>query len=277
MRKFYTIFYGLAFLLLFNISANAQKSFFSDVSEMSIQARPEARVIVPQKFRTLQIDATAVKDFLWSLPNENKFLKNRLAAPVLNLPMPDGSTARFHVWESSIQEPGLEAKFPEIKTFAGQGIDDPTATIRFDFNPYFGFRAQILSPVTGRIYIDPYANKNINYVISYYHKDNIRSIPFTCEVEESVLGNRGNSPVPDAAACRGTDLRTYRLAVACTGEYAQAPGINAGAIATTLHAAIVTTVNRVVGVYETEISVRLVLIANNSAIEFLDAATDPFT
>src|SRR5690606_40429516 len=129
---------------------------------------------------------------------------------------------------SSIQEPGLEARFPEIKTFSGQGIDDPTATIRFDFNPYFGFRAQILSPVTGRIYIDPYANKNIDYVISYYHKDNIKPFTITCEVEQPLVSNRGDNPTPDAAACRGTDLRTYRLAVACTGEYAQAPGVSAG-------------------------------------------------
>lgn len=275
MKKFYTIFYSLVFLLLINISAFAQKNFFSDVSEISIQARPEARVIVPQKFRPLQIDAVALKDFLWSLPSENQFLRNRSAAPVLNIPMPDGTTARFHVWESSIQEPGLEARFPEIKTFAGQGIDDPTATIRFDFNPYFGFRAQILSSVTGRIYIDPYANRNIDYVISYYHKDNVKPFTITCEVEDANSG-RGNIPVPDASACRGTDLRTYRLAVACTGEYAQAPGVNAGTNPAVLHAAIVTTVNRVVGVYEKEISVRLILVANNGAVEFLNASTDPF-
>jgi phage tail sheath protein FI len=36
--------------------------------------------------------------------------------------MPNGSFAKFHVWESSIQEKGLSEKFPEIKTFAGQGI-----------------------------------------------------------------------------------------------------------------------------------------------------------
>ncbi|HRF19827.1 MAG TPA: zinc-dependent metalloprotease family protein, partial [Chitinophagaceae bacterium] len=72
-------------------------------------------------------------------------------------------------------------------------------------------------------------------------------------------------------------MRTYRLAVACTGEYAQAPGIAAGSNPAILHNAIVTTVNRVTGVYETEVSVRMVLVANNNLIEFLNAATDPFT
>ena len=79
------------------------------------------------------------------------------------------------------------------------------------------------------------------------------------------------------AACRGTELRTYRLAVACTGEYAQAPGINAGTNPAILHAAIVTSVNRVVGVYRTELSISMTLVATNGAVEFLDAATDPFT
>ena len=121
-----------------------------------------------------------MKIFLWSLPAE-KNLVNRQQAPVLELPMPGGGTARFRVWETSIMEPALEAKFPEIRTFLGQGIDDPYASIRFDYNPYFGFSAQILS-VHGDIYIDPFARFDINHYISYYSGDNKRNPEFICNI-----------------------------------------------------------------------------------------------
>jgi hypothetical protein len=57
---------------------------------------------------------------------------------------------------------------------------------------------------------------------------------------------------------------------------AQAPGISAGTNPVILHAAIVTSVNRVVGVYEKEVATRMILVANNNLVEFLDANTDPF-
>ena len=228
-------------------------------------------MIVPQKFRTSSMDVSAMKSFLWTLPEE-KTITNRRQAPVISIPTPDGKSARFYVWESSIQEPGLAAKFPDIKTFLGQGIDDPYATIRMDFGPN-GFHAQVLT-ATGTYYIDPYARGEINNYISYFRTDLQKAGTWLCEVPDNPTSFRG--PVTEAA-CLGTNLRTYRLAVACTGEYAQAPGIAAGSNPTTLHNAIVTTVNRVTGVYEVEVSVRMVLVANNNLIEFLNAGTDPFT
>ena len=82
-----------------------------------------------------------------------------------------------------------------------------------------------------------------------------------------------NPGLPADPALAG-QLRSYRLAVACTGEYAVAVG---GTTAPLLHSAIVTSVNRVNGVYEMEVAIRLVLIGNNNLIEYLDATTDLFT
>ncbi len=71
-------------------------------------------------------------------------------------------------------------------------------------------------------------------------------------------------------------MRTYRLAVACTGEYAvAATGSATPTMAQTL-AKIITSVNRVDGVYETEVAVRLVLVATETMVVFTTASTDPF-
>jgi hypothetical protein len=79
------------------------------------------------------------------------------------------------------------------------------------------------------------------------------------------------------ATCVGTHLRTYRLAVACTGEYAvAATGSTTPTVAQTL-AKIVTSINRVDGVYETEVAVRMVLVPTQTLVTFTNASTDPFT
>ncbi len=270
MRKIYKLNFTVFIFSFLSLSLNAQNLFFADAGENKTLNTTGQRVIVPQKFRTSSLNVQAMKDFLWSLPEE-KTVFNTRQSPVISIPMPDGTTARFNVWESSIQEPGLAAKFPDIKTFLGQGIDDRYATIRMDFGPN-GFHAQVLS-ANGSYYIDPYARGDVNNYISYFRTDLQKAGTWLCEVPDNPVSYRG--PVTEAA-CLGTSLRTYRLAVACTGEYAQAPGIAAGSNPAVLHNAIVTTVNRVVGVYENEVSVRMVLVANNNLIEFLNAGTDPF-
>ena len=272
MRKIYKLSLTVFAALTISFSLFAQNKFFTDAGENRTVQTTGQRVIIPQKFRTSFMDVLAMKDFLWSLPSEQAARANRSQMPVIELPTPDGGMAKFLVWESSIQEPALEAKFPDIKTFTGQGIDDPFATIRLDFGPN-GFHGQVLT-VNGSYYIDPYARGVLNHYISYYRTDFRKSGKFLCEVPDNPSFSRNNAI---EAACLGTDLRTYRLAVACTGEYAQAPGIAAGANPAILHAAIVTTVNRVVGVYEKEVSIRMILVANNNLVEFLNAATDPFT
>ena len=272
------VFYKTLLLLcmFFPVSLWAQNNFFADKNESTFKkSTPQVRTIIPEKFRTIALDVNGLKQLLKTVPME--FTEAAQNKPViLSIPMPDGSISRFAIVESPIQERELMSKFSDIKTYSGQGIDDRTATIKIDWTS-FGFHAQILSPISGSIYIDPYERGNVENYMSYSRKDLKPKARFN---EEGIDVTGTN--IPDfnartlAGFCFGGQLRRYRLAVACTGEYAIAvAGSNPSAAA--VHSAIVTTVNRVNGVYEKEVGIRLTLVENNNIIEYLNPSTDPFT
>ena len=225
--------------------------------------------------RPLTLDIVALRTALATAPLEVSAGVAKAAAPlVLALPLPDGSSGRFQVVESPVMESGLAAQFPTIKTYSGVGLDDPTATVRFDVTPH-GFHAQVLSATGGTAYIDPVRATDQRHYLSFYRCD-MAAGPMTCAVSTPSVANatwRNLGGAGPALRLTGSTLRTYRLAVAATGEYTATQG---GTVALG-QAAIVTAVNRVVGVFEKELAVRLVLVNNNSSLVYTDANSDPYT
>jgi len=185
-----------------------------------------------------------------------------------DIPMPDGSMARFAVFESPILEPELAAKMPDFRSYAGQGIDDPNATVRFDFSDS-GFHAFIRSP-QGDVFIDPFSRGDTVDHMSYYKKD-LNPIPnWACELTEGQ--NIPDEPVAEPRG--GASLvvrRVYRIAIAATGEYTAYFGG-----ATQAGNAIATAVNRINEVYIPDLAIQFNLIGNNNLIVFTNAATDPY-
>jgi hypothetical protein len=87
------------------------------------------------------------------------------AEVIVALPMPDGTFSRFRIVESSVLAPELAAAFPQIRTYAGQGVDDPVATTRFGWTER-GFHAIVID-ASGAAYIDPYQPGDLERYISY--------------------------------------------------------------------------------------------------------------
>ncbi|WP_062701064.1 reprolysin-like metallopeptidase [Chryseobacterium indologenes] len=270
--KIKKLFYVGIFII--SISLGKAQDFFAAISEKSIRADPKNRAIEPEKYLTYKLDMAGIKSYFNSVPelNDNE-LKNN--APIIVLPMPDGTKAKFKIWKSSVMDPGLAQKFPQLVTLTGQGVDDQYATVKLDITE-FGFHAQIKSVVTGDTYIDPYAKNDVNNYIVYKKGDLINKNPRICETKDEGFLPEKKSGQKTVTPSVGNQIRIFRLAIACTGEYARAAtGLTSPTVAQTL-SAIVTTVNRVNGVYEQEVAVRLILIANETSIIFTDPATDPF-
>ena len=158
--------------------------------------------------------------------------------------------------------PALAAKYPQIKTYRGRGVDDPGATLAFDITPA-GMHAQIRTG-QGAIYIDPYYRGNNRIYVSYYKRDVLREAKaqhFICDTP----GDAGRVTHVGAAGpltSSGTQLRTYRLACAANSTFTNFTG---NTVASGL-AAVVVVVNRVSAVYEAELGIRMQLIANNDTI-----------
>ena len=269
-----TIFFTVSF------QAYAQhKALWTYVTESRIARTQGVRTIIPRAYKTIELNQTALKRLLKALPMESS-VSVRNSKFTMGLPMPDGTIQYFKVVESPVMEPELAKKYPQIKTYSGQSLSDPTASVRFDWTPK-GFHAMILSS-GGTVFIDPYINTDIIHYLSYYKRDFIPVNGKNFEEggggeDQFKIKNTPDNPIKNKAekvlAPSGSQLHTYRLALAADHNYSTFQG---GTKALAL-SAMVTTMNRVNGVYEREVSVHMNLIANTDALIYLTAATDPYT
>ncbi len=263
---------------LFCVTVQAAGTPWKFISRETAEATGPRMIFVTEAGYA-QLDLQSMTTTLLSAPMERSGEKPL----VMSLPMPDGSFQRFAVEESPVMEQELAAKYPGIHTWSGQGLDDKTATVRMDITQW-GFHSMVIS-AEGRFFIDPFDYYTTDTYILYNADNelNVRS-PMSCGYEgyvtpikkddqEEILGSKSTAIA--ALIPAGDTLRQYRLALACTGEYAQSFG-GVPTKASTL-ARMVTSINRVTGVYEHEIAVRLVLIANTDTLIYLDGTTDPYT
>ena len=127
-------------------ATNQTNEMWQSVQERTLDQTAK-RTIVPAIYRTVRLDQAALSQALGAAPME--FTREASQNPIIHLPMPDGTLARFRFEESPVMERGLAEKFPSFKTYRAQGVDDPTATSRFDWLPT-GFHGIILSSVRHR-------------------------------------------------------------------------------------------------------------------------------
>ena len=276
---------ALSAIFLTSLTAFAQGSFWSE----NTGRRSDSPTIEVSQFKTYNLDVQSLEQWLSRAP-QGAATEARNSSLTLTLPMPDGTMEEFMVVNSPIMAPALARKFPEIQVFAGQGVTHPEFTVRFDLTPQ-GFHAMILAEGE-TVYIDPYRPNDRETVIVYTRSDFYASTskqmsgcialeapgskPST--VTKDVEGGKqvkmmGGSIMPQNRVDNGANLRTYRLALACTGEYAQFHG---GTVSSVL-AAMNTSMARVNGLFERDVCLTMELVPNNDQLIFLNGSNDPYT
>ncbi len=189
----------------------------------------------------------------------------------IKLPMPDGSLARFKLFESSVMAPELSEKFPQIKSYKVYGVDDPVASGRVDLSPK-GFRGMLFTS-QGRVYIDPATVGSSRYLVR--RRGDIPGHGFQCGVLNEPMENQ-SAVLPKASYASRIpgSLRQYRLAVSATSQYVAA--VNSNGPGNELDDAISeinTAINRVNEIFERDLGIRLALVANNDLIVDLGGGT----
>lgn len=209
------------------------------------------------------------------------FLKQKLSKTIskssinttseITIPNSEGTLERFIVWESSNFEPELQSKYPDIRAYVGYGVDDKSAKIHFSFSP-IGIQTMVLRPNKASEFIEKNIENKSEYVLFTSKNNNQLNDRLICKTA-SVPNDQKNNNKTAKAAANNQVLKTFRLALSCTGEYAAYfGGTKAGALA-----GMNATMTRVNAVFNKDLAVQLTLIANNDAVVYTDATTDPYS
>ncbi|MBT8325586.1 MAG: proprotein convertase P-domain-containing protein, partial [Winogradskyella sp.] len=270
MKKFYTKPLLLCAVFLFSMLSYSQNNkgiWTPSNAQKKITLSAAERNAEPKKESFFELNMLKLKQQLLYVGN-----RNSTNAAILEFPLEDGRLYAFSVLEASVMHPDLQAKYPEIRSYIGQGIDNPSEIIRFSITPK-GFHGMILNTKQGTQFINPYTEGGDTYTV--FAKQGIKASnnQFECDViGESNFSNRSDLESFQRNANDGL-LRDFRLALACTGEYAQFHGGTVGSVMTEFGIAM----TRVNGIYERDLSITMTMVANNDQLIFLNGATDPYT
>ena len=251
-----------------------QSSLWSKISGDRINDLPKMdRASMPSQYELFSLDFNGLKIQLQNAPLDSSGLNSNL---IVAFPNPEGKLNNFRIFEAPVMEAGLSIKFPGIKSYVGIGVEDATSTIRFS-TTLFGLHVMSMSGVDGTFYIDTYTKDLNNYII--YSRNNVqRTSSFNCMTLDATETTNQNSFIEESSFVNDGIFRQYRLAMACTIEYAAyhvtAAGLGGGTLTqkkAAVLAAMAVTMTRVNGLYERDMSLRMNLIANNDLIIFIDS------
>ena len=272
---------ALGFLQVSNFAAAKSKAPANNQKSVLWQQKTDGEVqsigrrfITPNNFLVYGLNRNNMSGILENAPLEFSAESARVKPVILEIPSPDGAMVRFRIEDSPILSPEVASQFPDWKTFQGYGIDDPSATARFDFTPN-GFHAYVLNGDKS-FSIDPFQEGDRGNYIVYSKRDFQSDKSYQCDLQTNEDSFAAASDEPSFST--GTQIRTYRLAVAATGEYTnffrQAADTDAQAQTRALNA-IVVTVNRVAAIYRKDLALSFTLVSGVNLV-YTNPASDPY-
>lgn len=198
------------------------------------------------------------------------------AKPVIvSLPTAEGKIEKFAVYSNPVMEKSL-AERHQLGSYVGAGIDDPSKYIRFSTAPTEMESMIIRNGVFQ--FIEPISADKQTYGVFYKTHEEGGIHGFECDSKEHNLkdikklvenGKNQLSNVGIAGRPTNTRYRTFRMAMAVTGEYTQFHGGTAQGALT----AVNNTMTRINGVFEKDFGAHFI-VQDLPGIIYTDPAAD---
>ena len=269
MKKTVLLFAFFIFSFSFGQSSLWNKTS-EDATRLLIKSE---RASTPRKFELYSLNLPLFKSLLREAPLDASYTRSNL---IISFPNTTGSLDEYRIYEAPVMEKGLMDKFPNLKSYSGRSIKNPLESIRFSLT-VFGLHVMSLNNENGTFYIDTYTKDSNNYIV-YNKKDVSHTNSFQCHVTDNSSEVIKSLDVTMQNRASDSFFRTYRLAMACTIEYAAfhvtAAGLGGGTLAqkkAAVLSAMVITMTRVNGVFENDMALRMNLVANNDLVIFIDS------
>ncbi|QJD81563.1 reprolysin-like metallopeptidase [Spirosoma rhododendri] len=224
-------------------------------------------------------------------------------AVTIALPLPNGTSERFTLRETQVLAPALAAANPTFKTYEGTGTLHKEYIIRMSLSS-LGLEALIWGVDNDAVYVAKVITPSGSPLYqSYYARDARKAGAVSQPAGDHHCGTVGTTDKPalpglkatdkglrmgagTAAISNGKTIRVFRMAIATTGEwtrnagrYTESPD-DLAKVRTNALAVVMSSVNRINGIYERELACRFTLVNPDTNgpdnIIFDDPATDPY-
>ena len=245
--------------------AQTDQAWTSVGSQKVTASKNVQRLSFPTEFKLMKLNPQSIEQVLQNAPQRNVSIHQ--SGVIISLPNVDGTLERFEMLEASNFTPQLQAQFPNIRAYAGKGIDDPKAIVRLSIDSR-GIQAMVFRTDKRNEFIESYSEDGSIYAI-YNASRNKGNLPFTCSTDDVSIAKSLHAEETNRSNI--SELLTFRLALSCNAEYTNYFGGVAQALA-----AMNATMTRVNGVFEMDFAIHMTMI-DNSAIIYTNAATDPYT
>jgi subtilisin-like proprotein convertase family protein len=273
MKRLLTYFGGM----ILSLSLTAQSSFLKNnpvLDQLPDELSWDDKRQEPEHFSAWSLDFNQFRNQVFT----TCVAKDQ--GMIISLPDPQGQLHDFVIQYHPVAEQGLLDKFPKIRTFRGYSLENKENVIRLTMTPH-GLRG--ITQMNSKIcLITPARTDGNNHHISFYQEDlpePTEGEEFTCDVghhfspEQEVERIKEQFESTQKSSGEEFSLLRYRLAMACTGEFANKYG---GTVQSAM-AEMMDIVNKVNFAMHRDLGIELVLVANNDELVFLNANTDPYT